>query len=232
MDRPLGRRLHTIAGAIVLAAFLVEHLLTNASVLGGAHYYDHIVGSILRWSFLPLFEIVFIVLPLGFHAVYGLRLLMKPSADTEVERFGDKRLWVLQRVSATVVLVFVLGHLWELRVQRLFFGMGPESIYTTLSSHLSWTWAGVPWFALLYLIGIAATCFHFANGLFSASALIGRATGRMRVFTMLLGGLLFLVGMMTVLGFATGTRLLPGPDTDTAPCGSAVPVVAPASSRP
>lgn len=222
MERPLGSRLHTIAGAIVLAAFLVEHVATNASILWGAEAYDRVVGSIERWSLLPIFELVFIVLPLGYHAYYGLQLLRRTAEDKEIDRFGDRRLWVLQRLSATIVLVFVLVHLWELRLQRLFFGLAADALPTVLTAHLSWTWAGVPWMALFYVLGIAATSFHFANGLYAASALIGRATPAMRKATLGLGALVFLTGTMTVIGFATGTRFSSQPDTSAAPCGSAV----------
>lgn len=232
MSRPLGRRLHTVSGAIVLGAFLVEHLLTNASVLGGAAYYDQIVGGIERWKLLPLFEVLFIILPLGFHAIYGLMLLRRPPVDGEVERYGDRRYWTLQRVTAPIVLLFVVVHFWELRAQRLFFGMSADVLYTTLTAHLSSTWASVPWVALFYVVGIGATCFHLANGLFAASAVKGWATPRMRIFTNLIGGALFILGLLTVLGFATGTRLLNGPDPNTAPCGADVPTVPVASSAP
>lgn len=222
MDRPLDRRLHTIAGAIVLAAFIVEHVATNASILWGAAAYDRVVGSIERWKLLPLFEVVFIVLPLAYHAYYGIRLLRRTAEDKDIERWGDRRLWVLQRLSATIVLLFVLVHLWELRFQRLFFGLGADTLHTVLTAHLSWTWAGVPWLALFYILGIAATSFHLANGLFAASALIGRASSGMRKLTLALGALVFLTGTMTVIGFTTGTRISSEPEPNTAPCGSAV----------
>ena len=92
MERPLARRLHTIAGAIVLGAFLVEHLLTNASVLGGAASFDRVVGSMQRWTYLGVFEVVFILLPLAYHAGYGLLLLRRPAADTECSRYTHQRL--------------------------------------------------------------------------------------------------------------------------------------------
>jgi succinate dehydrogenase/fumarate reductase cytochrome b subunit (b558 family) len=228
MERAQGRRLHTFTGAIVLTAFLVEHLVTNASVLSGAASYDRVVGSIQRWRFVGVFEIVFILVPLAIHAGYGLQLLRRPPPDDEIARYGDRRSWMAQRGSATVVFLFVLAHFLELRAQRLFFGMGPEATYTTLSAHLSWTWASVPWVSLGYIIGIAATCFHVANGLFAASALKGWATSRMRVLTALVGGALFVLGFLTVLSFATGTRLFHPAEADV-PCGSAVPI---SSSRP
>lgn len=224
------RRLHTLAGGMVLSAFLVEHLLTNASALGGADAYDVVVGSILRLRLLPLFEVLFILIPLGFHAGYGMYLLCRKTAgDAEADRYGDRRLWIVQRIGAVFVFVFVLGHLWELRVQRLFFGASSSGLYTTLTAHLSWTWAGVPWMALAYLGGIFAAALHVSNGLYAATAAWKIALdppGRRRVRTVSVGiGLiLFVIGTATVIGLATGTRLLPGADDDSgpqAPCGSA-----------
>lgn len=229
MARPLGRRLHTLAGAVVLGAFLVEHLLTNASILGGAASFDHVVGSIQRWPWVGVFEVVFILVPLAFHALVGLRMLARGAADAEIDRYGDRRLWVVGRASAVVTFAFVTGHFFELRAQRLFFGGGPEATYTILTEHLSRTWFGIPWVAVLYVIGIAATCFHFATGVFAASALRGWATSRMRLLTFLVGGGLFLIGFLTVLAFATGTRLSNPPEGESIPCGSAVPI---GSSKP
>ena len=229
------RRLHTLSGAVVLGAFLLEHLLTNASALGGGASYDAVVGAIERWSLLPVFEVVFIVIPLGFHAGYGIHLLRQGrtgDADAAIARFGDRRLWVLQRISAVVLLVFVLVHLWELRLQRLFFGLSADALHTTLTGRLSWTWGGVPWIALFYLLGLLAAATHLSNGLFAATDALNIARGeprrrRMRLVTTGLGLVLFLVGASTVIGLATGTRLLPGADDDSAapsaPCGSAVP---------
>lgn len=228
MERARGRRLHTIAGAIVLGGFLLVHLATNASVLRGAASYSRVIGGIQRWRFTGVLEILFVLLPLAFHAGLGLRLLRRTAPDAEIERYGDRRLWMLQRGSATVVFLFVLSHFLETRAQRLFFGAGPEATYTILSAHLSWTWAGVPWVALGYLVGIGATCFHLANGLYAASALKGWATRRMRVLTSLVGGALFALGFLTVLAFATGTLLIQ-PTESEVPCGSSVPI---SSSRP
>jgi succinate dehydrogenase/fumarate reductase cytochrome b subunit len=226
------RRLHTLSGAGVLALFVVEHLITNASALAGEGAYARVVGSIERWPLLPLIELLVLV-PLGYHAGYGiLRLGLRPrprgTPDAVIERYGDGRLWGLQRISAAVLLVFLLVHLWELRLQKLFFGLEPEAFHTVLSAHLSWTWAGVPWVALFYVLGLAATAFHFSNGLFAATAEWRRAEGsagyrRVRIVTALLGAVLFLVGATTVVGFATGTRLLPAADGNSAPCGPAAP---------
>lgn len=230
-DRARLRRWHSLSGGVALGVFLAEHLLVNASALGGDARFDGVVGSIERLAILPILELVFIVLPLAVHVGIGIKLLRSSSTpDREMDRYGDRRLWVVQRGSGTVVLAFMLAHLWEFRVQRLLFGLDAAALHTKLIAHLSWTWFGVPWVALLYVIGIGATTFHFSNGLFAATDAWGvwpatRSGGRRaaRAISSGLGLVFFLIGTVTVIGIATGTRLLPAPDADSAPCGSVVP---------
>jgi succinate dehydrogenase / fumarate reductase cytochrome b subunit len=147
-----------------------------------------------------------------------------------MDRYGDRRLWILQRISAIFVAVFVLAHLWELRLQRLIFGLPADALYTTLTAHLSWTWGGIPLIALGYIAGIAAVLFHFANGLYAATSAWGVAidsAGRRRVrrASIAIAALLFVIGTATVIGLATGTRLFGHSGENgvapQAPCGGA-----------
>src|SRR5690606_8142144 len=101
------RRMHRLAGAGFLGLFLVVHLATSAAALGGEERYRRVVAAVERWRTLPLLELA-IVVPLLSHVGYGLRLLRRPASDPSIERYGDRRWWTAQRISATVVLAFVL----------------------------------------------------------------------------------------------------------------------------
>ena len=217
------RRWHRISGALALGLFLVGHLVTNASVVAGETAYRRVVVAAAGSPVIVAVQLLVLV-ALGVHAGYGLVLLKRPGSDAAAERYGDRRLWAAQRALATIVLVFLAVHLGEVAIPRLTAGLSPNAYYTVLAAHLSWTWAGVPWLAVFYLVGLAATATHFANGLFAAAG--GRAeTGkRVRRTTIALGIVLFLLGAAAVVSFATGTRLLPGPTEEPAACGpSAVP---------
>jgi succinate dehydrogenase / fumarate reductase cytochrome b subunit len=228
------RRFHIVSGAVVLGAFLTAHLFIQASALSGSAGYAAMAGSFARRPIIAGLELV-LALALAFHAAYGLHLLRRGRS---FDLYGNRRRWVAQRVTAGVVFAFLAFHLWELRIQRLFFGLEPQALYTVLSARLAWTWGGVPWLSLVYIVALAAAAFHLSNGLFAATGAWGIAThpaGRQRVrsATTLLGTLLFVLGTMTVIGFATGARLLPAPAKESAPCGiPAEPVPLPkASSR-
>lgn len=241
-----GDRLHQLSG-LALVAFVIVHIAVQGSALGGSVLYDRIVGGLARAPASGIAELVLVGIPLAIHAAYGLRR-MRAGLEHGVERWGTPRLRRLQRFAALAVLVFLLVHLWELRFARLTAGLSERALYTMLSGKLSSTWAGLPWRALFYLVAVFATAFHAANGLQAARSPGPTAARRGRNWlpTALLGGTLALVGGATVIGLATGTRLLPGSDDDSgrssqvAPCGSAVrpaqpplqiPKLSPAPSR-
>jgi succinate dehydrogenase/fumarate reductase cytochrome b subunit len=236
------RRLHRVLGVVALAAFATLHLCVQGSALGGGSTYDAVAGALSRSTILPVFELVFVGLPLLFHAAYGLNLLAarKPAAS-DVQRYGGERPWTIQRVSAVFVAVFLAIHLGDFRLRRVFSGLSPDALYTALTARLSWTVAGFPAVAILYLVGIFAVALHVSNGLFAASSEwnIGKSpSGRvtLRRLTVGFGVLLFVLGAASIIGLATGTRLLPAADGDrapaAAPCGSDTPPKAPLFPAP
>lgn len=203
------RRLHSLSGVVPLAVFLLEHLWTNAQALWGPRAFDDAVAQLTQMPGLPLIEIVGIFLPLAFHAGYGLFLTR--AADPNVIAYPFARNWgyVLQRVTGVLVLAFVLFHLWEFRLQKLLFGMDPSAFYPTLAASLSQTTWGIPWRALLYSAGLAATVLHFANGLFGFCCTWGiavsrRAQTRVLAAVSVLGAGVFVLGALVVVHFATG----------------------------
>lgn len=198
-----------------LGVFLAEHLWTNASALGGQRKFDDAVSVIQRIPFLPLVEWGGIFLPLLFHAVYGIVLSTKAKQNVAHYTYSRNWAYVLQRVTGILVFLFVAFHLWEYRIQKWLFGMGSEAFYPTLGTHLSTVRFGIPGYALLYLVGIAAATYHFSNGLVGFCASWGITVSRkaQKRATWLFGGLgalLFVLGAQTVLYFATGSRLYMG----------------------
>ena len=223
------RRLHSLSGVVPVGVFLMVHLWTNARAVYGRDAFGHAVGEIQSTPMLAWVELFAIFLPLAFHAVYGVVIAAQGSANVGRYAFTRNWMYVLQRVSGVVVLAFVLGHLWEFRVQKWLFGMSASAFYPQLEAHLAWTAFGVPWIALGYLLGLAASVFHLANGLvtfcMSWGITVGRAAQRRAAWLFGLGGLaLFGLAVATVLRLATGTILLPGLDREPTPaCGTTSP---------
>ncbi len=205
------KRLHSLSGVVPIGVFVVEHLWTNAKALQGEDAFASAVGDIQALPYLPLIEIFGIFLPLAFHSFYGIVLAFAGKPNALTYRYARNWLYVLQRVSGLVAFLFIVYHLYEFRIQKWLFGMRADAFYGILSAHLSSTTRGVPWVAILYLVGILAVVFHFANGvwgvLFSWGLTVTRAAQRRSALACAaLGVALFLLGANTVLYFATGVR--------------------------
>jgi succinate dehydrogenase / fumarate reductase cytochrome b subunit len=235
MDHPRAfvmRRLHAIAGVVPLGVFVVVHLLVNASALAGPARFDRVVGGLARLPFSGAFELLFVGVPLAFHALYGLRRAVKWPADAGANGYGRPRLDVLMRITSLVLVVFVVVHAWELRIHRAALGGSIAALHTRLAMHLSSTAGGVPWIALGYLAGIAAACFHLAYGCHAVLAASGRASRRTAIASIGGGALLFVAGATTVIALATGGTVFAEEDPAAAlPCGPEAPAPSPTTSR-
>ena len=78
-----SRKLHSLLGVLPLGAFILEHLYTNAFVLGGQHAYDKQVNWLLSLPKPVLYslEIVFIALPLLFHGILGAKIAIEGKSN-------------------------------------------------------------------------------------------------------------------------------------------------------
>jgi succinate dehydrogenase/fumarate reductase cytochrome b subunit (b558 family) len=216
MNRFVLRRIHSLTGVVPVGLFLAEHLWTNASALGGRASFEHAVSAIQEIPLLPAVELFGIVLPLAFHALYGVKLSLetKPNVGTYV--YAKNWLYFLQRLTGIGTLVFIGVHLYEYRVQKWLFGMSHHTFFDVLTAHLSWSWGGVPWIAVGYLLGITAATFHFANGLAGFAMTWGITTTResqRRAVPLWIGigSALFALGASTVVYFATGATPFASP---------------------
>jgi succinate dehydrogenase / fumarate reductase cytochrome b subunit len=205
-----ARRWHSLTGIVPLGVFLVLHTLTCASLLRSDAAFQ---STLLR---VPMFlELFGIVLPLVYHGGYGVMIAWRERKDRS--RFPTLRIATLQRVTGAIALVFVLLHVWSTSVQKWFYGASPASFYTMLEARLSSTAWSIPWTAVAYMIGIAATCFHFSAGVWSFTiawnlSRSDRAKKRVAWTSGAVGSVLFLIGAFAVVQLATGTRIIEGPE--------------------
>jgi len=221
------RRLHALVGLFPLGVFLFEHIVLNAKALRGQAAFDRTTVFVDGFPAWAAIEIVFILLPLAYHAALGVYLLVDKAARAEPSPYAPS--WrALNRASAWVALAFIAYHVWALRVPRWTHAIGASSLHTFLVAHLSaasGSAAGalVPWTAIFYLVGTAATVTHFTVGgwgyLVRFKKVATRTgTRRAAVAFGALGVLLFALASATIVSMATGSPLfLPPPSQE--PCG-------------
>lgn len=166
------RRLHSLCGIVPIGLFLLEHVFTNASVLGGPKPFNDAVAklaAIPHEIMLPL-EIVGIALPFLFHGLYGAYIAMQ--AKNNPGSYGYVRNWqfALQRWTAWFVAAFLVWHVVYLRIMVK--GGGTPISYELLQSYFS-----NPIVFVLYTLGMIAAIFHFCNGLTTFTMTWGIAKG-------------------------------------------------------
>lgn len=208
----LLRKLHSLTGALPVGGFLLVHLWTNATALQGRERFDQAVSGISHLPYLPIIEVALIFAPLAFHAIYGVKLTLEGRFNNVAYPYSRNWMYALQRVTGVVALAFIGFHLYEYWFQKLTGNMAPEDFYPALCRNLASTWNGVPLRAIIYLVGIAASVFHFANGLFcfcfSWGVTVSRRSQRMAAAAFAVFGLIvFLLGANTAIYFATGARV-------------------------
>jgi len=168
----LRSRLGTILAILPLGVWTIIHLWNNLSAFGGAeawerdvtHYRNPVVQGIT-------YSIV--LLPLLIHTVWGLlRMPQNRPNNVKYTYFNNLR-YLLQRLSALGVLLFLGAHLWlALLKPRLFVGHAETfpAISHEMRHHLPTL--------VVYLLGTLGVTYHLANGIATSAFGLGLVTSR------------------------------------------------------
>ena len=172
----LFRRLHSLTG-LVFGGYLVVHLLINATLIEGvrdngtATVYQQQVDKIHSLPFLPLIEWSFIYLPILYHTFYGIWIIATGQPNVDRYKYGKNWAYVLQRISAIILVFFITFHILGMKGlfgtdvgKALIFN--PAEATQSTARHMNsaiWVWA------LVYPLGILASCYHLANGFWTAA---------------------------------------------------------------
>ena len=153
------RKWHSLMGVIPVGVFLTQHLIVNNFATRGAEAFIKAAGFMELLPFRYALEIFIIFLPILYHAIYGLYIAF--TAKNNAVSYGYFRNWmfVFQRISGIVTLIFISWHVWETRIQAM---LGKEVNYDMMADILN-----NPAMFAFYLVGVVSTIFHFANGLWT-----------------------------------------------------------------
>jgi succinate dehydrogenase / fumarate reductase cytochrome b subunit len=166
----LLRRLHSLTG-IIFGGYLVVHLLVNATIAQFRTDYDVYQMQVDKIHSLPLLwaiEWTFIYLPIIFHTVYGIWVTFTAQPNPKQYPYGKNIFYTLQRISAIIIVLFMIFHVFSLKYG--WFGpnltFDPHRASATIHRHMGEYWF-ITW--LVYPIGIIASCYHLANGFWTAA---------------------------------------------------------------
>ncbi|MCA9128109.1 MAG: hypothetical protein KDB22_13535 [Planctomycetales bacterium] len=175
----LIRRLHSLSGLIPVGAYMVVHLLVNASLLNGAGTFQKNVNQIhALGKILPLVEWMFIFLPLIFHAAIGVWIIRTGRSNHDNYRYVANWRYTLQRWTGVIAVVFIFFHVfhlhgwfhgqWWLSNVAEPWGMAqfrPYNAASTLAIAMG-ALGGFVW-PVFYALGVTACVFHLANGVWT-----------------------------------------------------------------
>jgi len=192
-------RLHSLSGVVPVGLFVLMHFYTNSFSVKGAQAFNERLASLNRLPFMEAFEVLFIYLPILFHAGLGIWITFRGKQNfASYPYFGNLR-YMLQRLSGIGVLLFVGAHLYKTKIDPWWGGYSIDFAHMSEALHEPITF-------VVYTLGILGTTYHLANGLWTFCITWGISVSRtsqkwMTVASLVLFALLFLVGMNCILGF-------------------------------
>ena len=161
------RRVHSLLGIIPVGLFLIEHLLTNSLAFLGPEKFNEQVHWLHELHYLVWLEVLFIFMPLFFHAIYGVAILWTAKNNAHKYPYLDNWRFLLQRYTGVIVLLFVVVHLCHFRFAHWFGGApypGTADPFA-LTQHGFFNIPPDGWWFLIYAIAVLSAVFHFSNGI-------------------------------------------------------------------
>lgn len=194
------RRLHSLLGIIPIGAFLIVHLMINHQATQGAEAFNKAAGFMESLPFLLVTELILIYIPILYHGLYGIHIAF--TAKENIGHYSLFRNWMfaLQRLTGIIAFVFIFVHLWQTRLQKLFFGkeISYDMMHQTLQN---------PIWVIVYIICVIAVIYHFSNGIWSFLVTWGflQSKKSQRIFTwvsLIIFLILSYIGVTAILAFA------------------------------
>jgi succinate dehydrogenase / fumarate reductase cytochrome b subunit len=172
----LIRRLHSLSGLVPVGAYMVIHLVTNASVLGGAGTFQSQVYAIHSLGpLLPLVEWVFIFIPILFHAIVGVAIVAGAVPNTTSYPYAANWRYSLQRWTGMIAFVFIAYHVFHMHgwfhldawtkgvLEPLGGGLfRPYNAASTAGAALQSLVV-----TIVYAVGMLSCVFHLVNGIWT-----------------------------------------------------------------
>jgi succinate dehydrogenase / fumarate reductase cytochrome b subunit len=210
------RKLHQLSGIFPLGIFLLEHFYTNSKALTGAADFNKAVSELQSIPYIIFVEITGIFIPLLYHAIYGLVITVEARPNNLAYPYPRNWFYLVQRITGVILFFFIIFHVLNFRF-GLIPGLNMESVATHPTKAfdiVAREFRIVPIF-ILYLIGITATVWHLANGIWlflvDWGITIGERAQRLTGYACIaFGAVLLLVGVNAAVAFIHDKGLLGG----------------------
>ncbi|MDX6385614.1 MAG: succinate dehydrogenase / fumarate reductase, cytochrome b subunit [Blastocatellia bacterium] len=213
------RKLHQLTGIMPLGFFLLEHFYTNSKALSaatGAADFNNAVRDLQSIPYILFVEIGGIFIPLIYHAVYGMVITVEARPNNLHYPYARNWFYTIQRMTGVILFFFITFHVLNFR-----FGLIPGLNTLSVADHPDQAFAIVSGefhrvsIFIVYVIGITATVWHLANGIWlfvvDWGIAIGERAQKIAGYACLGFGILLLaVGINAAVAFIRPGGLLAG----------------------
>jgi succinate dehydrogenase / fumarate reductase cytochrome b subunit len=156
--------------------------------------------------------------------VYGIWITFTGQPNVGHYPYAKNVFYTLQRTSGLVIVLFMIFHVFSLKYG--WFGASltfdPHRATATVGRHMDESWWIVPW--VVYPLGIIASCYHLANGLWTAAITWGLtiSKGAQRRWGYVCGGIFAVTLICGFVALIAATRIdwrqmIDQPPTQTVP---------------
>jgi succinate dehydrogenase cytochrome b subunit len=210
------RKLHQLSGIVPLGFFLLEHFYTNSKALTGPADFNNAVKDLQSIPYIIFVETIGIFIPLIYHAVYGLVITAEARPNNLAYPYSRNWYYLIQRITGVILFFFITFHVLNFRF-GLIPGLNDQSVATHANQAfdiVAREFRMIPIF-IIYMIGITATVWHLANGIWlflvDWGITIGERAQRLTGYACIaFGVLLLLVGVNAAVAFIRAGGLLGG----------------------
>ena len=213
------RKLHQLTGIVPLGLFLLEHFYTNSKALSastGAVDFNNAVRDLQSIPYILFVEIGGIFIPLIYHAVYGLVITMEARPNNLNYPYPRNWFYLIQRITGMILFFFIAFHVLNFRfglipgLNNISVAQNPDKAFGIVSGEFHM----LPIF-IIYVIGITATVWHLANGIWlflvDWGITVGERAQKLAGYACIgFGVVLLLVGINAAVGFIRPGGLLGG----------------------
>ncbi len=191
------KRLHSLSGVFPIGFFLLEHMFSNSFILFGPNVYNRQIHFLQHLPLVTFMEIFFIGLPILYHAGYGIFVTLSGKTNLSSYSYTQNFLYTLQRITGILALIYIGYHAYHTRIVNALYGT--EISYARMQELMS-----APWMIWFYMIGLAAVCFHFSNGIWGFCVSWGitvhpKSQRNAGIGFGILGFLIFVVGTFSLI---------------------------------
>lgn len=163
------KKIHSLLGVIPLGLFLAEHFIVNASAMFGIDKFEAIVHVLESTPFIWVLEWTIIFIPLLIHGLLGVYFALQAKYNFKNYSYSSNIFFSVQRFSGLYLFVFLLYHIYSVKIHSYLTGETYASILQGQFSN--------PILFFLYFIFVVSASFHLMNGLYGFTINWGIARG-------------------------------------------------------